>query len=124
MRVVAAVIERDAKLLICLRPDHKRHGGLWEFPGGKVQVGETVREAVVRELDEELGVETLHVGDVIFSSVDEGGVFEICFIPVTIAGEPSAIEHTALAWCSHSELDGYALAPSDRAFAKFAAEAR
>ena len=124
MRVVAAVIERDAKLLICLRPAHKRHGGLWEFPGGKVHEGETERDAVIRELREELGVETVSVGEVLFRSVDEGGVFEICFIPAVVAGEPTALEHSALAWCSRSDLLRYALAPSDRAFAHITAEAR
>jgi len=124
VRVVAAVIEREAKLLICLRPAHKRHGGLWEFPGGKVHEGETETEAVIRELREELGVETLSVGDVVFSSVDEGGVFEICFIPAVVAGQPTALEHSALAWCSRDDLPSYALAPSDRAFANFTAETR
>jgi 8-oxo-dGTP diphosphatase len=42
VRVLAAVIERDGKYLICRRPQHKRHGGLWEFPGGKFEAGETL----------------------------------------------------------------------------------
>lgn len=122
MRVVAAVIERDSKLLICLRPTHKRHGGLWEFPGGKVHDGETDKEAVARELMEELGVETVSVEEVLFTSIDEGGVFEILFIPALITGEPTALEHADLAWCSRSELPRFPLAPSDRAFAQFVAE--
>ena len=50
---MAAVIERDGKLLVCRRPGHKRHGGLWEFPGGKLEPGETIVDAARRELDEE-----------------------------------------------------------------------
>ena len=49
-RVVASVIEVDGKLLVCQRPAHKRHGGLWEFPGGKIEPGESDFEAVEREL--------------------------------------------------------------------------
>ena len=56
-RVIAAVIARDGKLLLCLRPALKRHGGLWEFPGGKVEAGETPQQALVRELREELRIE-------------------------------------------------------------------
>jgi 8-oxo-dGTP pyrophosphatase MutT (NUDIX family) len=48
--VVAAVIERDGRLLVCQRPAHKRHGGLWEFPGGKCDPGESDAEAARREL--------------------------------------------------------------------------
>lgn len=121
VRVVAAVIERDSKLLICLRPTHKRHGGLWEFPGGKVHQGETEKEAVARELKEEIGVEAVSVSEVVFSSIDEGGIFEILFIPTTIEGEPIAFEHDEITWCSRSQLADYPLAPSDRAFAQFIA---
>lgn len=55
--VVAGLIERDGRVLICQRRNKGRHGLKWEFPGGKVEPGETPREALVRELKEELGVE-------------------------------------------------------------------
>lgn len=54
--VVAGVIERDGRLLICQRRNKDRHGLKWEFPGGKVEPGEAPREALARELEEELGV--------------------------------------------------------------------
>jgi 8-oxo-dGTP diphosphatase len=61
--VVAAVIERDAKVLICRRrPNAPRHPLKWEFPGGKVEQGETPRDALARELDEELGIRAV-IGD-------------------------------------------------------------
>jgi 8-oxo-dGTP pyrophosphatase MutT (NUDIX family) len=55
--VLAAVIRRQDRYLVCRRPAHKRHGGLWEFPGGKLEPGETLLEAARRELREELGAE-------------------------------------------------------------------
>lgn len=54
--VVAAVIRRDGRILIAQRPRDKHMGGLWEFPGGKVEAGEPVQHALVRELEEELGI--------------------------------------------------------------------
>jgi 8-oxo-dGTP diphosphatase len=118
-RVVAAVIERDRKLLICRRPDEKQHGGLWEFPGGKMDDSETVEAAVSRELVEELAVQTTSVGELLFSTVDQRSGFEILFLPASIEGEPVALEHSALAWCDPADLLSYALAPSDRAFVSF-----
>jgi mutator protein MutT len=63
IRVIAAVLARGEKLLVCQRPPHKRHGGLWEFPGGKVEAGEDDETAARRELAEELGIEVESVGD-------------------------------------------------------------
>lgn len=62
-QVVAALIWRGGKFLICQRPAHKARGLLWEFVGGKVEPGETKQQALVRECREELGIETA-VGDV------------------------------------------------------------
>jgi 8-oxo-dGTP diphosphatase len=64
IRVLASVIERDHRLLVCRRPLDKRHGGLWEFSGGKVREGESDLEAARRELREELAVEVTGVGAV------------------------------------------------------------
>ena len=119
IRVVASVIARDSTLLICERPIHKRQGGFWEFPGGKVEAEETDSEAVERELAEELGVAVVEVGSVEFSIHDPGSDFVIEFLPATIEGEPQALEHTALAWVTEDELLTMRLAPSDRRYAQF-----
>lgn len=119
IRVVASIIEQDGKLLVCERPLHKRHGGLWEFPGGKVELGESDVEAVERELDEEFGVRVLEVGPVEFSVQGPGSEFVIEFLPAMIAGEPRALEHAALARVGEEELLGMRLAPSDRRYARF-----
>ncbi|MCS7279889.1 MAG: (deoxy)nucleoside triphosphate pyrophosphohydrolase [Thermodesulfobacteriaceae bacterium] len=58
-QVVAGFIEKEGKFLLVQRPFHKRNGGLWEFPGGKVERGETLEEALKRELKEELDIEIL-----------------------------------------------------------------
>src|SRR5262249_15198793 len=59
---LAAVIERDGRYLVCQRRAHKRHGSLWEFPGGKVEPGESLMQAAFRELQEELGMRATEVG--------------------------------------------------------------
>jgi mutator protein MutT len=93
IQVLAAVIRRGDHWLVCKRPSHKRHGGLWEFPGGKLEPGESWVEAAKRELLEELGVAVTSVGDPIASKCDPDSPFEIVFVPVRIEGEPQPIEH-------------------------------
>ena len=116
VRVLAAVICQKGRYLICKRPAHKRHGGLWEFPGGKIENGETDFEAGVREMREELDVAVDSVGEPFFTRRDEGSVFSIEFMPVEIRGTPREIEHSAHAWVPAHDLIAYDLAPSDRAF--------
>ena len=116
IRVLAAVIRRDGRWLVCRRPAHKRHGGLWEFPGGKLEPGESLLDAATRELDEELGVVVTRVGERLFSRHDEGSPFVIECVAVDIAGEPVAREHEELRWATLAELASLALAPSDAAF--------
>jgi 8-oxo-dGTP diphosphatase len=120
--VVAAVISRDDRVLICRRPAHKHHGDLWEFPGGKIHDGESPAAALKRELSEELGVRVSQSGDPLYWSEDTSAGVEILFIPTSIEGEPVALEHSAITWCPRSDLLSYSLAPSDRKFAKFLVE--
>ena len=115
-RVIAAVIARGSRLLVCRRPIHKRHGGLWEFPGGKVEIGETDEAAARRELHEELGIEVNRVAEVEFAVADPNSSFLIAFAPVQISGEPTCHEHDAIAWCTPEELASLDLAPSDRRY--------
>src|SRR5690242_21147044 len=69
-RVLAAVVLRYGRYLVCRRPAHKRHGGLWEFPGGKLEPGESLLDAANRELTEELNVSVVSVGEPIYSAHD------------------------------------------------------
>ena len=117
-RVLAAVVERDGRLLLARRPPGKRHAGLWEFPGGKFLPGEPPLEAARRELREELGVEAVSLGALLHAVPDPGSPFVVEFHEVEIHGEPVALEHEALAWALPDELPRYPLAPSDRTFAE------
>jgi mutator protein MutT len=113
IRVLAALLQRDGRWLIGQRPAHKRHGGHWEFPGGKVEPGETDAEAMARELREELGLELVSLGTERCVVHDAGSPFEIAFVEVEARGVPVAHEHSALAWVSAHQFGSYALAPSD-----------
>lgn len=115
--VAAAVIERDGRLLLGQRPPGKRHGGLWEFPGGKLLTGETVAEAIGRELREELELELERVGPVLFRARDPGAAFDVWFVEVAARGTARALEHTTVEWCDRSRLLELDLAPADRQFA-------
>lgn len=114
--VVAAVIVRDGRYLIGRRPEHKRHGGLWEFPGGKVQDGEDHAGAVRRELAEELGLDTRSVGRLLWSESDEGSPFVIHFLETEVAGAPQALEHSEVGWFTPQEMRSLPLAPGDARF--------
>ena len=116
VRVLAAVVREDDRHLVCQRPAHKRHGGLWEFPGGKVEPGETDLEAMRRELWEELGIEVLALGREVFAIEDAGSPFLIVFVETQISGAPVCKEHTELRWGPLTELSGLPFAPSDRRF--------
>ena len=116
IRVVASVIARDSKYLICQRPIHKRHGGLWEFPGGKIRDGESNFDAARRELGEELQVEVVGVGRRLFTAMDPDSPFSIEFFKVEIKGEIEAIEHTEARWCSVFEMTNFFFAPADKRF--------
>lgn len=114
-KVTAAVIEKDGKILIAKRRIGDRHGGRWEFPGGKIDSGETPEECLKRELKEELGIEA-EIGELICKSS-----FKYMFVPLEllvysarhISGEFQALDHDELKWVTPSELDKYAFAKAD-----------
>ena len=116
--VVAAVLRNPSGgLLVGQRPAHKRHGGLWEFPGGKVDPGESFGEAVRRELLEELALETRWVSSApLYARQDPGQPFRIIFLEVEARGEPRLLEHQRLAWVSAPWRTELKLAPTDAAF--------
>ncbi len=115
--VVAAVIEREGRVLICQRPAHKARGLLWEFAGGKVEPGETKAQALARECREELGI-TVEPGEV-FLEVTHAYPDLTVHLTVLRAGlaegEPQLLEHADLRWVTAAELPGFAFCPADGA---------
>jgi len=101
--VVCGVIEDEGgRFLACLRPQGKHLGGLWEFPGGKVDPGETPEAALVRELMEELSVEIEVVSPLtpVVWAYDERTIRLFPFRCRITGGELHATEHEELLWCS------------------------
>ena len=115
--VIAAVIQRGDKYLLGQRPESKRHGGLCEFPGGKVHDGESRLEAIRRELAEELALKVVRIERLLFSVVDKGSPYVIEFVETIIEGTPIPYEHSEIAWLTIGELDELRLAPADAALA-------
>lgn len=95
--VAAVIVNRDNEYLLCRRPLEKRHGGMWEFPGGKVNENETKEEALVREVREELGVSCV-VGASMGSYPDTDSPYQIYYYKVAIREEPKLLEHMELGW--------------------------
>lgn len=110
------------KYLVCKRPQGKRHGGLWEFPGGKVDLGESFSDAVQRELKEELELSVIAASQPLFKNQDPGSQFVVHFLPVTINSVPVLREHEELMWATIQELLSMPLAPTDQKFVEFLGE--
>lgn len=101
MLVVGAAIIREGKCLVAKRSAQMRAPGKWEFPGGKVEEGETPRDALAREIAEELGV-VIAVGDHLGQGVAGEVVLEV-YAAELVSGQPHAAEHEALAWIGPEE---------------------
>ena len=120
INVTAAVIRHDGKVLICQRPEGRNCGLLWEFPGGKIENGETGEQCIVRECREELGI-TIQVDRELTDITHEYPErivhlrFYLCEI---VEGNPEKKEHNALAWIALEEIDQYEFCPADREMLK------
>ncbi len=113
--IAAAVIERDGKMFIAQRADRGCNFGKWEFPGGKVEAGETLEECLKRELFEELGIHA-EVGDYLCTSTfqHKDALFDMCVFKVTsFEGEITLCEHSAMAWVFPAELSQYDMPEAD-----------
>ena len=115
-RVVMGLLFNDSgRILIAKRNPRKRYGGLWEFPGGKVEEGETIEEALVREILEELDAPIM-VGRVSPGFLFEYRNLKADFIPVSATIVPQDItlqEHDEYRFIDLTEMDGYDIAPYD-----------
>lgn len=105
--VVAALIEREGKILVGQRQDGDTHAGKWEFPGGKVERGESPAEALARELREELGIEAVVGEEVIRYEYSYGGKPPLLLIFKRVSqfqGEPSGHAFRQIRWVRPVEM--------------------
>lgn len=113
----AVLIDADNRILIQKRPEGKAWAGYWEFPGGKLELGETPEQALVRELREELNVTTIEKAFFPLSFISytypEGHALIPLFGCRNWTGVPQALEHQELAWVRAPRLADYQLLPSN-----------
>ncbi len=105
--VVAALIEHEGRYLVGQRMKKDRHGLKWEFPGGKVELGESPAQALVRELREELGIEAVIGEEVIRYQYSYGGRPPILLIfkrVRTFTGEPASLAFEQIRWVEPREM--------------------
>lgn len=113
--VVAALIWDNDRFMICQRPENKKRALLWEFVGGKVEKGESQKDALIRECREELDV-LIRPGDIFMEVIHEYPditVELILFNAVIEEGEPKKLEHNDIRWIKISEIDDYDFCPAD-----------
>ncbi|MBJ7408896.1 MAG: 8-oxo-dGTP diphosphatase MutT [Phenylobacterium sp.] len=113
----AALVDVDGRVLLCQRPEGKQLAGLWEFPGGKVEAGETPEACLIRELEEELGIRVSHacLAPFVFAS-HEYESFHL-LMPLYLVrrweGQVTNREHKAMAWVRPIDMDSYPMPPAD-----------
>jgi len=116
--VAAALVDANGRILLQRRPPGKRMAGLWEFPGGKVEPGELPEQALVRELEEELGIttQTACLAPAAFAShpLDEAHMILLLYVCRKWSGEPRALDATALKWVRPIDMFSLDMPPADR----------
>ena len=118
VEVVAALIWKGDKFMICQRPANKARALLWEFVGGKVEPGETKDQALIRECQEELNI-LLSVGDMFMDVVHEYPDLTVhltLFNATILEGIPQKLEHNDIRWITPSEIPNYKFCPADKDF--------
>ena len=115
--VAVALVDADRRVLIAQRPEGKALAGLWEFPGGKLEAGETPEQALIRELEEELGIATKSACLAPLSFASHSYESFHLLMPLYVCrkwqGTPVAREHAALKWVRPRDLRDYPMPPAD-----------
>ncbi len=113
----AALIDTDGRVLICQRPEGKQLAGLWEFPGGKVESGETPEACLIRELDEELGIQVNQACLAPFVFASHAYEAFHLLMPLYLLrrwdGQVARREHAALKWVQPARLFDHPMPPAD-----------
>lgn len=116
--VAVALVDRDGRVLLAERPEGKQMAGLWEFPGGKVHPGETPEAALIRELEEELGVDTEASCLAPFTFASHAYESFHLLMPLYLCrvwqGRPVGREGQRLAWATPAEMKAYPMPPADK----------
>lgn len=112
-----ALVDADGRVLLAQRPQGKQLAGLWEFPGGKVEPGETPEECLVRELDEELGIQTQIpcLAPLTFAShsYDDFHLLMMLYVCRRFTGTPQPKEAQTLKWVRPRQMRDYPMPPAD-----------
>jgi 8-oxo-dGTP diphosphatase len=119
VQVVAAIIEREGRILICRRTREQSHALKWEFPGGKVEPGETSEQALERELEEELGIRGARGAEITryeYSYPGKNPILLIFFRVTEFDGEPVNLIFHEMRWEPPRELAGFDFVEGDLAF--------
>ena len=125
MIVSAGIAIRDGKIMLCQRKPKGCYGLKWEFPGGKLEPGESPEQALERELREELSVETRtgRIFDVQYSCENDHELLILFFYTEILSGEPQTVDCHAITWTDREKLLSFDLAPNDiRVAARLASE--
>ena len=119
-RVTAAIVLKDRRVLVARRAQGQKNAGMWEFPGGKVESGESGPQALVRECCEELGV-TIRVHGAFMDVTHEYPelTVHLTLYEAEIAqGEPKKLEHNDIRWITVKEMDELEFCPADQVFCR------
>ena len=112
-----ALVDIDGRILLAQRPAHKSMGGLWEFPGGKIEADESPEAALIRELHEELDINTSEscLAPLSFAShaYDDFHLLMMLFVCRRWHGQPRPVEGGALNWVRPNQLRNYPMPPAD-----------
>jgi 8-oxo-dGTP diphosphatase len=115
IKVVCGIIYKDGKIFIARRKPHKSMGGLWEFPGGKIEEGEEYADSLKRELQEELEMQ-VEVNDFLMENIHNYDTFIIQLIALNceyISAKMKLADHDQFKWVSPNKLLSFELAPAD-----------
>ena len=116
--VAAALVDFEGRILLQQRAEGRRFAGMWEFPGGKIEPGETPERALIRELEEELGIHTdsACLAPATFASheSDVGHMLLLIYICRKWRGSPAPLDASALRWVRPNEMYGLDMPPADK----------